>query len=63
MDQTTIAGVLVLSFKLGIFGLLVMHARQARRDADAARAEMAGKPVRLNLAADVQKPEPDRVAA
>ncbi|MEM9370731.1 MAG: hypothetical protein AAGA26_06205 [Pseudomonadota bacterium] len=63
MDETTIAGMLVLTFKLGIFGLLVLHARQARRDADAARAEMAARPARLPKTEALPEPEPYREAA
>lgn len=37
MDQTTIAGLAILTFKLGIFAMLVLHTRQAARTAEEAR--------------------------
>ena len=43
MDEISIAGLLVLTFKLGVFAVLVLHARQARKMADEARAEEAAK--------------------
>ncbi|MEM8790045.1 MAG: hypothetical protein AAGE80_00405 [Pseudomonadota bacterium] len=64
MDEISIAGLLVLTFKLGVFGLLVLHARQARRTADEARAEQAAAREAEEKAREVKAlPEPMREAA
>ncbi|MEM1277190.1 MAG: hypothetical protein AAGH74_11745 [Pseudomonadota bacterium] len=54
MDEISIAGLLVLTFKLGVFALLVLHARQARHMADEARAEEAA---RAEAARQASKPK------
>ena len=54
MDQTTLAGILVLTFKLGIFAMLVMATRQASRAVREMKAEEAAKAA--------SKPGPDTSA-
>lgn len=46
MDKTTLAGLVILAFKLGTFALIAMHARQARRAASEAREAAADGAIR-----------------
>ncbi|MEL6476052.1 MAG: hypothetical protein AAFR17_01890 [Pseudomonadota bacterium] len=63
MDQITIAGILVLTFKLGIFAMMVMATRQASRAVREVKAEEAAKAARSAAKVDDAAPAPLREAA
>ncbi|MEM8698139.1 MAG: hypothetical protein AAGF44_03160 [Pseudomonadota bacterium] len=63
MDQITIAGLLVLTFKLGIFAMMIVATRQASRAVREMKAEEAAKAARAPEPEATPEPAPLREAA